>query len=315
MNVRIIFAGTPELAVPTLKALTESKHEIVLVLTQPDRPAGRGHKLLASAVKQFTQTYTQIPIVQPASLKPTENYELLKSYQPDLMIVLAYGLLIPKPILELPRLGCINPHISILPRWRGASPGTSAILTGDPGSGVTLIQMDAGMDTGAMLARAMLPIATDDTTGSLHKKLGELAAILVINNLDAIEHQKITPEIQNEQWVTHARKITKEDALINWSLPAVQIERMVRAFDPWPIAHTQVDAERLRIWQSEILTTVTNAIPGTIIARDKQGLDVACGEHSVLRIKQLQWPGGNILNTSDIANQQHRLLVGTHLGN
>jgi methionyl-tRNA formyltransferase len=312
--MRIIFAGTPELAVPTLKALAESKHEVVLVLTQPDRPAGRGHKLMASAVKQFTQDNTKIPIAQPKSLKPEENYQLLKPYQPDLMIVIAYGLLIPKPILELPPLGCINPHISILPRWRGASPGTSAILAGDVETGVTLIQMDVGMDTGAMLAKAKIPIAPDDTTESLHKKLGELAATLVMNTLDAIEQQKITPEIQNEQLATHARKITKEDALINWSLPAVQIERMIRAFNPWPIAHTLVGEERLRIWQSEVLTTTAQAMPGTIIARDKNGLDIACGEHSILRIKQLQWPGGKILNAIEIANLQNRLSIGSRLG-
>lgn len=313
--MRIIFAGTPELAVPTLKVLTQSKHEVVLVLTQPDRPAGRGHKLMASAVKQFVQaTCPPIPIVQPVSLKPVENYELLKSYQPDLMIVLAYGLLVPKNILQLPPLGCINPHISILPRWRGASPGTSAILAGDTETGVTLIQMDTGMDTGAMLAKAFIPIANDDTTESLHHKLGELAAQLVIDNLDAIAQKKLTPKIQDETLVTHARKITKEDALINWSMPATYIERMIRAFNPWPIAHTQVNEERVRIWQAEVLKTTSNKSAGTIIARDKNGLDIACGELSVLRIKQLQFPGGKILNTIEMANLHNKLMIGSQIG-
>jgi methionyl-tRNA formyltransferase len=312
--VRIIFAGTPELAVPCLKTLAESQHEIVLVLTQPDRPAGRGHKLMASAVKQCALQYPGIPIAQPKSLKPDENYQLLKSYQPDLIVVIAYGLLIPKNILELPPFGCVNAHISLLPRWRGASPGTSAILAGDTETGVTLMQMDVGMDTGAMLAKAKIPIASDDTTESLHKKLGELAAKLVIDNLEALEQKKLTPLIQNDQLATHAKKISKEGALINWSLPAVQIERMVRAFNPWPIAHTIVGEERLRIWQSEILKITTKETPGTIIARDKNGLDIACGEHSVLRITQLQWPGGKILTAPEINNQQQRLLVGYKLG-
>lgn len=313
--MRIIFAGTPELAVPTLQALTQTKHEVVLVLTQPDRPAGRGHKLVASAVKQFVQTACpQIPIAQPVSLKPLESYELLKSYQPDLMIVLAYGLLVPQNILQLPPLGCINPHISILPRWRGASPGTSAILAGDEETGVTLIQMDTGMDTGAMLAKQLIPIAKDDTTESLHEKLGKLAAQLVIETLDAIAQKKLNPEIQDEALVTHAKKINKEDALINWELSATHIERMIRAFNPWPIAYTQVNEERVRIWQAEVLKTTTKAAVGTIIARDKNGLDIACGEQSVLRIKQLQFPNGKILNATEISNLQNRLLVGSQLG-
>jgi len=288
--LKIIFAGTPELAIPTLAALATSKHDVMLALTQPDRPAGRGCKLRASAVKIFAQEH-DIPVLQVKSLKEPATIEMLGALQPDLIVVLAYGLLIPKAVLDIPKLGCINVHISLLPRWRGAAPAQRALLAGDKISGITLMQMDTGLDTGEILKHAILDIRADDTTDSLHRRLGELGAATLIDALDDIAAKRLTVRAQDEDSMTYATKIDKKEAHINWELSAQQIERMIRAFNPWPIAFTILNGMRLRLWKATVINELADTPPGTILHADKHGIDVACGA-GILRIKELQWAGG-----------------------
>jgi methionyl-tRNA formyltransferase len=308
-HLNIIFAGTPQLAVPLLETLIESEHHVVMVLTQPDRPAGRGRQLTASPIKQCAEQHG-IPVYQPSSLKNNfEAIEKLQSSTPDIMIVMAYGLIIPTAILTLPRLGCVNAHVSLLPRWRGAAPIARAILAGDKTTGITLMQMDAGLDTGDMLAIESLDIADDETTDSLSEKLSQLTASLTKKNLTGLLTQKLIPIKQDNSHANYAKKIDVAEACIDWSHSAEDIERMIRAFNPWPIAYTFLNHERLRLWKADVINKTSPENPGTIIQSSKQGIDIATGEN-ILRITQLQLPGKKIQQVHDIMNGQHPFQAG-----
>jgi methionyl-tRNA formyltransferase len=298
--MKIIFAGTPQFAATTLQALLASEHEIVAVYTQPDRPAGRGQKLQASPVKELAQQH-QLPICQPQTLRQENEQTLLKNWQADLMIVVAYGLIIPKAVLETPKFGCINVHASLLPRWRGAAPIQRAILAGDAETGVTIMQMDEGLDTGSMLYKVTTPIANSDTSQTLHDRLATLGATALLKTLTELSTMQSETQIDADS--CYAKKITKEEAAINWQDSAVNIDRLVRAFNPWPIAYSALEEKTLRIWQTEVINTTTNehTEPGTIIRVEKTGIDVATGE-GVLRLLKIQLPGGKCLAVQDVLN-------------
>jgi methionyl-tRNA formyltransferase len=298
--LKIVFAGTPEFALPCLDALLRSHHHLEAVYTQPDRPAGRGRKLQFSAVKNWSLTHN-LPVYQPVNFKDSASIDELAALQPDVMIVIAYGLILPKKILSIPRLGCINVHGSLLPRWRGASPIQQAIWHGDSQSGVTIMQMDAGMDTGDMLCEVPCSISPRETSGTLHDKLAEIAAEPLLATLEALASGRALPKVQDNNLATYAGKIYKEDAAINWHQSAVEIDRMIRAFTPWPIAFTHAGGEVLRIHQATLLTNATNKAPGTVIAINKTGLQVSTG-HGVLNIERIQFSGGKIITITDWLN-------------
>ncbi|CAM3036801.1 methionyl-tRNA formyltransferase [Legionella steigerwaltii] len=299
-QLNIVFAGTPEFGLPCLDALQHSIHHIQAIYTQPDRPAGRGRKLQASAVKEWALKH-QIPVYQPLNFKNPEAISELAALKPDVMIVIAYGLILPKAVLEIPRLGCINVHASLLPRWRGASPIQSAILHGDTETGVTIMQMDVGMDTGAMLHKARCPITASETAQSLHDKLAQISAQPLLQTLDELARQTIQPEIQNNELATYARKINKEDACINWQHSAIEIDQTIRAFNPWPIAYTTYEEEILRIHQAKIVALQSQQAPGTLIHIDKKGMLIATGDQGLL-IEKIQFPGGKVISIADWLN-------------
>ncbi|MBL7480551.1 methionyl-tRNA formyltransferase [Legionella bononiensis] len=299
-GLSIVFAGTPEFGLPCLDALYQSSHQVKAVYTQPDRPAGRGRKLQASAVKEWALAH-EIPVYQPLNFKNPETISELAALKPDVMIVIAYGLILPKAVLEIPRLGCINVHASLLPRWRGASPIQHAILYGDAQSGVTIMQMDVGMDTGDMLSTVECPITSFDTAGSLHDKLAQLSAQPLLSTLTALAEHKAHPEAQNNELATYAGKINKEDARINWHDSADQIDCRIRAFYPWPIAYTLVGDEILRIHKAHLSETVSSQPPGTILQIDKKGMLVATGNKAIL-IEVIQFPGGKAISIADWLN-------------
>ena len=299
-GLSIVFAGTPEFGLPCLEALCQSSHQVKAVYTQPDRPAGRGRKLQASAVKEWALAH-QIPVYQPINFKNPETISELAALKPDVMIVIAYGLILPKAVLEIPRLGCINVHASLLPRWRGASPIQHAILYGDAQSGVTIMQMDVGMDTGDMLSTVECPITSFDTAGSLHDKLAQLSAQPLLSTLTDLAEHKARPEAQNNGLVTYAGKINKEDARINWHDSSEQIDCRIRAFNPWPIAYTFVGDEILRIHKAQLSDTVSSQLPGTILHIDKKGMLVATGNKAIL-IEVIQFPGGKAISIADWLN-------------
>ncbi|NNM60160.1 MAG: methionyl-tRNA formyltransferase [Legionellales bacterium] len=302
----IIFAGTPEFAETILLALIEAEFPILAVYTRQDKPAGRGQKLLASPVKQAALAHL-IPVIQPKTLRdPTAQAELA-AFQADLMIVAAYGLILPQAVLDLPRLGCINVHGSLLPRWRGAAPIQRAVLTGDSETGITIMQMDAGLDTGDMLHKHVCPILDEDTSGSLHDKLASIGAIALLDALEKLQQGNLVAEKQDEAQATYAHKLEKDEAKIDWYSSAETIGRQVRAFNPWPIAHTTLDDKILRIWQTVVLTETTHALPGTILHVDKKGLDIATG-HGILRILMMQLPNQKVLSVADILNGHPTLL-------
>lgn len=299
-RLNIVFAGTPEFGLPCLNALLHSTHHIQAIYTQPDRPAGRGRKLQASAVKEWALNH-QIPVYQPLNFKNPETIAELAALKPDVMVVIAYGLILPKAVLEIPRLGCINVHASLLPRWRGASPIQSAILHGDTESGVTIMQMDAGMDTGAMLRKITCPISTTETAQSLHDSLAKISAQPLLQTLDELASQSAKPEIQNNELATYASKINKEDAHINWQQTAVEIDRKIRAFKPWPIAYTHLNEEILRIHQAQVVALPFSQPPGTVVNIDKKGMLVATGEQGVL-VQRIQFPGAKVISIADWLN-------------
>jgi methionyl-tRNA formyltransferase len=289
--LRLGFAGTPEFAVPALDAL-KNAHRICAVFTQPDRPAGRGQPLHASPVKALA-TLRGFPVHQPASFKSPEALETLRSLELDALVVVAYGLILPPAALECPKLGCINIHASLLPRWRGAAPIQRAVLAGDSKTGVTIMRMAAGLDTGPMLATREIGIGADDTAKSLHDRLARLGAELIGETLDALQQGRVREVPQPSEGVTYAEKITKAEALIDWQRDAAQISRRVRAFNPWPIAETRLDGAQLRIWEAQPLEfpgpdPATEA--GRVLAATPAGIDVACGR-GVLRILRLQLAG------------------------
>lgn len=307
--MNLVFAGTPHFAVPTLQTLVTAGHRISLVLTQPDRPSGRGRQVTFSPVKEFALAHG-LAISQPSTL--ADQVEWLRALQPDAMIVVAYGLLLPPPVLELPRFGCINVHASLLPRWRGAAPIARAIEAGDRVTGITIMQMDRGLDTGPMLARAELPIADTDTAASLHDKLAHLGAELLVATLPGIEAGRIAPEAQTDAGATYARKLKKEEGRIDWHEPAATIARKVRAFNPWPVAHAMLDGEPLRIWSARPCLASGDQSPGTVLRADTGGLVVATGSGALL-IDELQPAGGKRLGVRAFLNGR-TLPAGTRLG-
>lgn len=310
--LRIVFAGTPEFAVPSLLALQSAGHEICAVYTQPDRPAGRGRQLSASPVKRNA---VGLPVLQPKTLRDREAQNQLAAFQPDLMVVVAYGLLLPKAVLSIPRLGCVNVHASLLPRWRGAAPIQRALLAGDQESGITLMQMDTGLDTGPILAQAVQPILKTMTSGELHDQLAQLGAYTLIHLLPKLAAGHITPQPQEDALATYAPKLDKAEAELDWSCSAVELMRRVLALNPWPVAHTQIIGKgtRLRIWQAEVETTLaSDATPGTVIGETPAGIHVATGA-GVLRLTKLQVPGKRPLPVADFINAYK--LAGQILGN
>ncbi len=298
--LRIVFAGTPEFAAEHLKALLDSPHQIIAVYSQPDRPAGRGQKLTPSPVKQLALQH-DIPVYQPQTLRDPAAQAELAALKPDLMVVVAYGLILPQVVLDIPRLGCINSHASLLPRWRGAAPIQRAVEAGDAESGVTVMQMEAGLDTGPMLLKVSTPIAAEDTGGSLHDRLASLGPQAVIQAIAGLAAGTLKSEIQDDSLATYAHKLNKDEARLDWSRPAIELERLVRAFNPWPICHSTLAGDALKVHAAE-LGEGSGAV-GTILAADKSGLTVACGEGS-LRLTRLQLPGGKSLAFSDLYNSR-----------
>lgn len=294
--MKIIFAGTPVFAAIALNALLEHDHEIVMVLTQPDRPAGRGMKLTASAVKQLAQQH-KLPLLQPTSLRTSDIQTQLRQLNADAMVVAAYGLILPQAVLTAPRYGCLNIHASLLPRWRGAAPIQRAILAGDNETGITIMQMDAGLDTGDILLQRNLAITMQDTTQTLHEKLAHLGSSCIVETLSLLQQERLQPLKQQESSANYAAKIVKTDAAINWQQSAQQIDCMVRAFNPSPGAYTSLRGDILKIWQARPSTENTGK-PGEVIALDAQSFTVACGAGS-LQIKKVQKPGGTKLNAID----------------
>ncbi|HHJ18026.1 MAG TPA: methionyl-tRNA formyltransferase [Gammaproteobacteria bacterium] len=308
--MRVVFAGTPDFSVPVLQALLDSGHSVVGVYSQPDRPAGRGRKQVPGPVKQLALQHA-VPVFQPLSLRDAEAQQELAALQPDLMVVVAYGLILPQAVLDLPRLGCVNLHASLLPRWRGAAPIQRAILAGDRMTGVCLMQMEAGLDSGPVLAEVRTEISADDTGGSLHDRLSGLAAQLLAQHLDDLAQGKLTPRVQDEALVTYAAKLDKQEAALDWTQDALQLERQVRAFNPWPVAHTQLEGKTLRVWNARATGDDAAAPPGTVTAAGKAGIDVACGSGS-LRLLEIQLPGARRLAAADFLNA--RSVTGAVLG-
>ena len=300
--LKIIFAGTPAFAATALEALLDTSHEVVAVYTQPDRPAGRGRKLQPSPVKQLALEHA-IEVRQPLKLKDPADQAALAALEADLMVVVAYGLLLPQAVLDAPRLGCVNIHASLLPRWRGAAPIQRAILAGDEESGITIMQMEAGLDTGPMLHVLKTPILKDDTGSSLHDRLAELGARALIESLGGIAEGSLIPRPQDDELATYASKLDKAEARIDWSRSAEEIDRQVRAFNAWPVAQCDFQGQVMRVWQSRPLQEALpeDAEPGQVLAGGKSGIDVATGE-GVLRILKLQMPGKRAMSAADFLN-------------
>jgi methionyl-tRNA formyltransferase len=301
MPLRLVFAGTPEFAVPCLEALLAGPDELLAVYTQPDRPAGRGRRLQESPVKQRAGA-AGVPLRQPATLRDPAEQAALAALAPDLLIVVAYGLLLPRKVLAIPRLGCWNVHASLLPRWRGAAPIQRAIEAGDAETGVCLMQMEAGLDTGPVLLSLSTPIAADDTAATLHDRLSALGVEVLADGLRLARAGLLpVPRPQPGQGVTYARKLDKAEAVLDWSQPATALARRVRAFQPWPVAQAELAGETLRIHAACALAQPHAAVPGTVLRAAAAGVDVACGE-GVLRITALQRPGGRAIGAGDWLN-------------
>ncbi len=298
--LNIVYAGTPEFAATALAALLESRHNVIAVYTQPDRPAGRGRKLTASPVKELALAH-DIDIYQPESLKNPAEQEQLAALKPDLMVVAAYGLLLPAAVLDTPRFGCLNIHASLLPRWRGAAPIQRAILAGDSETGITIMQMDEGLDTGDMLYKLATPIEPADTAQTLHDRLAGLGAKAIIDALDKLQQGSLSAEKQDDSQANYAKKLYKEEAQIDWQKPASEIARQVAAFNPWPVAQSKNGEETLRIWNAIALDEQSTKSPGSVVRTDKQGIDIACGE-GMLRITRLQRPGGKPQTATEYLN-------------
>lgn len=306
-SLRIVFAGTPEFAAEHLKALLGSHHQLLAVYTQPDRPAGRGQKLRPSPVKQLALAHG-LPVHQPLTLKESTAQAELAALHPDLIVVVAYGLILPQAVLDIPRLGCINSHASLLPRWRGAAPIERAIEAGDATSGVTIMQMEAGLDTGPMLLKVITPITQDDTGGQLHDRLALLGAKAIVEAVNGLAADHLKAEPQNEDLATYAHKLSKEQARLDWSQPAEVLVRQVRAFNPRPISHTQVDGQPLKVHQAHSGTG--QGQPGEILQADQQGILVACGQ-GALCLTRLQLPGGKPLTAGELLSSPARQMLFT----
>ncbi len=299
---RIVFAGTPNFSVPCLQALLDSQHQVCAVYTQPDRKAGRGQKLHISPVKSLA-TERNIPVYQPKTLKTVDAQTELQNLHADLMVVVAYGLILPQTVLNTPRFGCVNVHASLLPRWRGAAPIQRALLAGDEVTGITLMQMDAGLDTGSMLKKAVIDILPADNAQTLHDRLSNLGAQLLSANIDTIE--QLEPETQDDTQATYAHKLEKSEAQLDWQLPAIVLAKKVKAFNPWPVAQATLFEQTVRIWEATAETTTKNTdeIGQVLISEDT--LDVMT-EEGILRIAQLQKSGGKIISAKDFINGLRR---------
>ncbi len=309
--MRIVFAGTPEFAAEHLKALLDSPYEIVAVYTQPDRPAGRGQKLMPSAVKALALAH-DIPVYQPQTLRNADAQAELAALKPDLMVVVAYGLILPQAVLDIPRLGCINSHASLLPRWRGAAPIQRAVEAGDAESGVTVMRMEAGLDTGPMLLKVTTPISADDTGGSLHDRLAQLGPGAVVQAIAGLADGSLQGEVQDDALATYAHKLNKDEARLDWSRPAVELERLIRAFNPWPVCHSTLDGETVKVLGANLSTG--KGEPGEILSASKDGLVVACAD-GALSLTRLQLPGGRALAFSDLFNsRREKFASGKVLG-
>jgi methionyl-tRNA formyltransferase len=306
----IVFAGTPEFSVPALQALLHSAHRVVAVYTQPDRPAGRGQQLAMSPVKQCALQH-RLPVEQPVSLRDPAALQRLKGYGPDLMVVVAYGLLLPQAVLDVPRLGCVNIHASLLPRWRGAAPIQRAILAGDRATGVAIMQMEAGLDTGPVLLERTVAIGERETAGSLHDRLAEAGAGALIEALGQLVQGTAAPRAQPGTGATYAHKIRKEEADIDWSKSAVEIDRQVRAFNPWPVAQTRWQGQQLRVWEAQPLARAAAAVPGTVLGSSPDGIDVATAD-GVLQLTRVQLAGRKALCAAQFVNAHQ--LDGAVLG-
>jgi len=310
--LKIVFAGTPDFAARHLAALLSSEHEVIAVYTQPDRPAGRGKKLTASPVKNIALEHN-IPVYQPENFKSDEAKQELADLNADIMVVVAYGLLLPQAVLDTPKLGCINVHGSILPRWRGAAPIQRSIWAGDEETGVTIMQMDIGLDTGDMLKIATLPIEATDTSASMYEKLAELGPDALVECLADIASSKAIAEKQDDELANYAKKLSKEEARIDWNDDAAHIERCVRAFNPWPMSHFEAAENSIKVWQSRVEQQTTDKPAGTILQADKTGIYVATS-NGVLVLEQLQVPGKKAMPVQDILNSRASWFeVGTQL--
>lgn len=306
-KLNIIFAGTPDFAANHLQALIDSEFNVVAVYSQPDRPAGRGKKLTASAVKQVALE-NNIAVYQPENFKQADSVEQLAALNADLMIVVAYGLLLPVSVLETPRLGCLNVHGSLLPRWRGAAPFQRAIWAGDTETGVTIMQMDKGLDTGNMLKQVSCPIASDETSASLYAKVAEQAPSVLIETIKQLQAGLLTPEVQDETLATYAKKLSKTEALINWQDDALFIERCVRAFNPWPMSYFEIAGQAIKVHQASLSNETTELAAGTILSADKKGIQVATG-NGVLNLEIIQLAGKKAMPVQDILNSRRELFT------
>ncbi|PTA48592.1 methionyl-tRNA formyltransferase [Shewanella morhuae] len=298
--LNIIFAGTPDFAARHLQALLDSHHNVIGVYTQPDRPAGRGKKLTASPVKELAIA-NNIPVYQPGSLRKEPAQQQLAELNADIMVVVAYGLILPKVVLDTPRLGCINVHGSILPRWRGAAPIQRALWAGDTETGVTVMQMDVGLDTGDMLLKTYLPIEDSDTSASLYEKLAEQGPVALLQALEGLANGTLTAEKQDEALANYAEKLSKEEARLDWNKSAKQLWQEVRAFNPWPVSYFEHQGNTIKVWQTQVSETTSTAAPGTIISASKKGIDIATAD-GVLTLLSMQLPGKKPLSVADILN-------------
>ncbi len=300
--LRIIFAGTPDFAARHLTALLSSEHEVIAVYTQPDRPAGRGKKLTASPVKHIALE-NNLPVYQPENFRPEQSKQQLADLKADIMVVVAYGLLLPQAVLDTPALGCINVHGSILPRWRGAAPIQRSIWAGDKETGITIMQMDIGLDTGDMLKIATLPIEPDDTSASMYEKLAKLGPQALLSCLSDIATGHVTATKQDDSQANYAQKLSKEEAKIDWTQSAEFIERSIRAFNPWPVSYFTVADHNIKVWQSCVEESSVTEPAGTILRADKSGIYIATGKNTLV-LKQIQLSGKKAMSVQDVLNSR-----------
>ncbi len=306
-SLRIIFAGTPDFARRHLDALLLSEHHIVGVFTQPDRPSGRGKKLMSSAVKLLAKNH-KIPVFQPQSFQSKENQDLIAGLNADVMVVVAYGLLLPKRVLDMPYFGCINVHGSILPRWRGAAPIQRSLWSGDNETGISIMQMDLGLDSGDIIHKIVCPIEAADNSASLYVKLAELGSQGLLTTLKQLANGTVKREVQDDDQVTYAEKLSKKEAQLNWHLSTTHLERCIRAFNPWPGSYFTVHGQPIKVWQANVLLETANEKPGTIVHADKHGIKVATA-NGILNLTQLQPAGKKTMSAKDLLNARREWFI------
>ncbi|VFP80113.1 methionyl-tRNA formyltransferase [Candidatus Erwinia haradaeae] len=302
-SLKIIFAGTAEFAKYHLHTLLLSHYNVVSVITRPDRPSGRGQKNSVSPVKQLAKE-SRIPILQPDSLDSQADQDIISAFNADIIVVVAYGLIFPQAILEIPRLGCINIHASLLPRWRGAAPIQRALCAGDSETGVSIIKMDSRLDTGDILHRASCPIHFSDTTATLYDRLANLGSLSLLTTLTELENNTYNLRTQDEKQASYAYKLSKAEARLNWSLSAVQLERRIRAFNPWPVSYFMIGDQCIKVWKASVIPSVSNRRPGEIIKAEKEGIQVLTAD-GILNIQELQLAGKNKMTVQAFLNSYH----------